>query len=709
MKSSITRLLRLVKRASKATRLRFKLRNKTRIEKASCARHGNAVRSAAATCVTPVTRQDKGYGGALRTSDFRSAATVLAATLAISTILTTGYSHADSTTSCTGATQIFAALPNGITRLYKHTDPVGGTSTWDSSADVGGPNGGKLLGSSNGYVYNIQPSGDFRRYHWNGSGWDSTGGSQFETLAHGWTGWDVPQFHNRITMDAKGDLYEVPHDGGLYVAHYDAIAGNFVEQQIDTNWGNYDLILAAGAGTVYARDPSLNGGQLYRYQYDSASQRWLERAKVLSTGWNIFSGMFSPGGDTLYGHTVDPHGDLLWYHYTDSIDTWAGGNNLGWGWDPSWEITSLTDTCSTPLTMPAPPTVTAQPGRPTTLIANSNGHLEYFYVGGDGSTVVGDQTDVTNPNSARFAALPGYQSSTGQVGAALNDNGTAQLLALGMDGNTRNSAQSAVDGSWPILARAGGYFPTAPALAHASDGTIVAFGIDSTGGVWYRPQAGKNGVLTSWRSLGGSAMTGTPTAMVQGNTIHLIALDTSGTFRTADFTGGTLGAWTPLSGITGTGSASTVLRGDSTLQVFARDNAGSVRTIRQNSDGTWPSSWTSISGITAAGSPSAVLTASGTVEIVVKASDGYIDNTGPTAPGSATYRPWSAVSTAVKAATDPSTALVTTGTWVVSYRDADDRTLLFRATQSNPQTRNSAQNDSHGWLFVGGALPPRAS
>ncbi|MFI9388970.1 tachylectin-related carbohydrate-binding protein [Kutzneria sp. NPDC052558] len=638
----------------------------------------------------------------------RPAATALAAALALSIVLPVGVAHADSATHCAGSAQIFAALPNGTTRLYKHTDPVGGTSSWDASADVGGPSGGRLLGGPNGYVYNIKIDGDVVRYRWNGSGWDTADGSQFTTLAHGWTGWDAPQFHNRITMDAKGDIYQVPHDGGLYVDHYDAASGGFVEQQIDTNWGSYDLILAAGAGTLYARDPSINGGQLYRYQYDTASQRWSQRAKVVSTGWNIFSGMFSPGGDTLYGHTVDPHGDLLWYHYTDATNTWAGGNNLGWGWDPSWEVTALADTCSTPITTPVAPAVASQPQQPTTLVANSNGHLEFFYIGGDGSTVVGDQADVRDPSTAHFAALPGYQSSTGRVAAALNDNGTAQLLALGMDGDSRGSAQSTT-GSWLPLSKAGGYFPSAPTLAHASDGTLVAFGIDSTGGTWYRPQASKNGVLTSWRSLGGTGVTGTPTAVVQGNTIRLIALDPNGIFRVADFTSGALSAWTPLAGITGTGSASAVLRGDSTLQVFARDNVGSVRTIRQNADGTWPSSWSTIAGVTAAGAPSAVLTAAGTVELVVRAGDGYIYNTGPAAAGSTTYRPWSVVSTAGKAVTDPSAALMNTGTWVVSYRDADDRTLLFRATQANAQARSRAQDASQGWSFVGGALPPRTS
>jgi hypothetical protein len=627
----------------------------------------------------------------------------------MSTVLPTVYAHADSMTQCTGPTEIFAGLPDGSTRLYKHTDPVGGTASWDVSAVVGGPSGGRLIGGPDGYVYNIQTNGDVRRYHWNGSGWDSTNGSQYVTVGQGWTGWDSTQFRNRITMDANGNFYEDAHDGGLYVDHYDAATGTWNEHEIDTNWGNYDLILAAGPGTIYARDPSLNGGQLYRYQYDTASQRWLERAKVLSTGWNGFSGMFSPGGDTLYGHTVDPHGDLLWYHYTDSSDTWAGGNNLGFGWDPSWEITSLTNTCSTPVTLPTRPPVTPQPGQPTTLVANSNGRLEYFYIGADGSTVAGDQTDVTNPSTARFAALAGYQSSTGQAAAALNDNGTAQVLALGQDSETRGSTQSTVGGTWPTLSPAGGYFPAAPAMVRGADGTIVAFGIDSNGGLWYRPQAGKNAVLTSWRSLGASGLTGTPSAVLQGNAVRLIALDTTGTFRTASFTAGTLSAWASLSGITGTGNASVVLRGDSTLQVFARDNAGNVQTIRQNSDSSWPSSWTSILGVTAAGSPSAVLTASGTVETVVRATDGYIYNTGPTAPGSTTYRPWSVVSTTTKSATDPSTALLTTGTWVVSYRDADDRTLLFRATQSSPQARNRAQDAAQGWQFVGGALPPRTN
>ncbi|MFC0433665.1 tachylectin-related carbohydrate-binding protein [Kutzneria buriramensis] len=623
----------------------------------------------------------------------------------MSIIVPTAIAHADSATQCTGPAQVFAALPDGSTRLYKHTDPVGGTSAWSGPTSVGGPNGGSLLGGPDGDVYNIQSNGEFRRYHWNGTGWDTP----FQVIGQQWTGWDSPTFHNRITVDSRGDIYEVPHDGNLYVARYDAAAGKIVEHEIDTNWGNYDLIVAAGPGVLYARDAGLNGGQLYRYQYDADSQRWLQRQKVLSTGWNMFSAMFSPGGDTLYGHTVDPHGDLLWYHYTDATGAWAGGNNLGWGWDPSWLITSTSNTCATPMTLPAKPHVSPTSGAATTLVPNSNGRLEYFYVGKDGSLVAVDQTNVLDGATANFATLPGRSSFTGHPAAALNDNGSAQVMALGTDGAIGGDAQTAVGGTWPAITSAGGYFPTEPSLVRKPDGTVVAYGLDAQGGLWYRPQFVKNGDLTAWRSLGSTGMKDTLTAVVQNDTVRLVALDANNRLSTATVTGDTVSSWTELAGLAtgvlGSPVPSVVIRADNTAQIFALNDADkTIRTIRQNADGSWPTAWVTIPGLTAASAPSAVLTPSNTVEVVATGTDGYVYNTGPIALGNPDYRAWSVVSPQYKAASQPSTAQVsgTANTWVVVFRDSDDRTLMFRPSATGAQAR--AANTTAGPSFVGGPL-----
>jgi hypothetical protein len=615
----------------------------------------------------------------------------------MSIALPVAIARADAATTCTGSTQIFAALPDGSTRMYGHTDPVGGSATLTGPTLVGGPNGGTLLGGPDGDVYNIQLNGEFRRYHWNGSSWDP-----YQVIGQNWTGWDNPAVHNRITVDSQGNIYEVPFDGNLHVAHYDAAANKIVEHEIDTNWGNYDLIVAAGPGVLYARDPSLNGGQLYRYQYDVNSQRWLQRQKVLSTGWNIFAGMFSPGGDTLYGHTVDPHGDLFWYHYADATGVWAGGNDLGWGWDPSWLITATSNTCSTPMTLPGKPTVAPVNQAATTLLANATGRLEYYYVGKDGSVVAGDQTNVLDNNTAHFAALPGYSGSTGRVAAALNDNGGAQAFALGSDSEIRGSAQPAIGGTWPTLTPAGGYFPTEPTLVRKPDNTLVAFGLDDQGGLWYRPQGTKNGDLTAWQSLGSTGMKNSLTAVVQNGVIRLFALDANGRINTAPLTGTTLGSWTQLTGLVGSTLPSVVVRSDGTAQVFAlNDSDKTVRAIRQNADGTWPTTWTATPALTASGAPSAVLTADNSVEIAVKGGDGHIYYTGPIAPGNPTFADWTVLDPAHKAGSDPSTALLTTGIWVIVFRDTDDRPYLFHTLPSGPQASTPAPP------LVGGPLPER--
>jgi hypothetical protein len=641
----------------------------------------------------------------LRANGFTPATTIIAATIVLSIILPAGYSHADSTATCTGPTQIFAALPDGSTRLYTHPDPVNGSAGFSNPIVVGGPNGGTLMGGPSGDVYNIQHNGEFRRYHWNGTGWDNP----YQVIAQGWVGWDLPAYHNRITVDPLGNIYSVGEDNNLHVNHYDAAAGKLVEHVIDTNWGNYNLIIAGGPGVLYARDPNLNGGELYRYQYDANSQRWLQRQRDLGIGWNIYAGMFSAGGDTLYGHTNDPHGDLFWYHYNNDNGIWAGGKNIGFGWDPSWLVSSISNTCSSTMTMPPKPPVAPSSDVAATLVPNTGGRLEYYYVGKDGSVVTVDQTNVLNGSTAQFATLAGAGASTGRVAAALNDNGGAQVLALGTDSEIRGAVQPAIGGNWSTLFPAGGYFPVEPAIVRKSDNTLVAFGLDAQGGLWYRPQLAKNGDLTSWLSLGSTGMKSTLTAVAQGTTIRLFAVDANNRFSTATVTGTTVSSWTALTGLTpstlSSATPSIVIRSDGTAQVFAVDASDrSVRTIKQNGDLSWPTTWTTIPGVTAGGAPSALVTASGTVELVVKNSDGYVFNAGQVAPGNPAFRSWSVVDPNDQAASDPSAALLSTGVWAIVFRDADDRVYLYHTVPSGSLAARAA-GDSPAPMFVGGLLP----
>jgi hypothetical protein len=638
-------------------------------------------------------------------TNFRPAATIVAATIAMSAILPTGYSHADSTATCTGPTQIFAALPDGSTRLYTHPDPINGSAGFSNPTVVGGPNGGTLLGGPSGDVYNIQHNGEFRRYHWNGTGWDNP----YQVIAQGWGGWDLPAYHNRITVDPLGNIYSVGEDNNLHVNHYDAAAGKLVEHVIDTNWGNYNLIIAGGPGVLYARDPNVNGGELYRYQYDANSQRWLQRKRDLGIGWNIYSGIFSAGGDVLYGHTNDPRGELYWYHYNNDTGIWAGRNYIGFGWDPSWLVTSISNTCSSTITLPPKASVTTTSGVAATLVPNTSGRLEYYYVGKDGSVVTVDQSSVLDGSTAQFGSLAGAGTFTGRVAAALNDNGGAQVLALGTDSEIRGAAQSAIAGNWSTLSPVGGYFPVEPAIVRKPDNTLAAFGLDAQGGLWYRPQLAKNGDLTSWLNLGSTGMKDTLTAVAQGNTIRLFAVDANNKLSTATITGTTLSSWTELTGLTpgtlNSATPSVVIRSDGTAQVFALDTSDmSVRTIKQNTDLSWPTTWTTIPGLTAVGAPSAALTASTTVDLVVKGSDGYVHNTGQVAPGNPAFRSWSIVDPTDKAASDPSAALLSTGVWAIVFRDTDDRVYLYHTVPPGSLAARTTA-DTPAPTFVGGLLP----
>ncbi|GAA1029880.1 MULTISPECIES: tachylectin-related carbohydrate-binding protein [Amycolatopsis] len=107
---------------------------------------------------------------------------------------------------------------------------------------------------------------------------------------------------------------------------------------------------------LYARTPD---GNLYRFQYDFASARWVQRDKLVGTGWQLFSEIFSPGADILYGRGSYGHSPfdgqvgpvLRWYRYSANTDSWApsaadgGGVPVGSGWNTEIHVAAAPDSC----------------------------------------------------------------------------------------------------------------------------------------------------------------------------------------------------------------------------------------------------------------------------------------------------------------------------------------------------------------------------
>ncbi len=126
---------------------------------------------------------------------------------------------------------------------------------------------------------------------------------------------------------------------------------------VESGWEKFDLITAAGDGVLYARKPN---GDLFRFQYDVAGQRFTDRDKASGVGWNMFSELTSPGADTIYARGAagkDPWGEgtvpvLRWYQHHNNVDTWAPGaadgtgKSVGTGWNTEISVSAEPGSCT---------------------------------------------------------------------------------------------------------------------------------------------------------------------------------------------------------------------------------------------------------------------------------------------------------------------------------------------------------------------------
>ncbi|WP_188317005.1 tachylectin-related carbohydrate-binding protein [Solihabitans fulvus] len=610
------------------------------------------------------------------------------------------------TVDCHSNVSVFLSeAPAGDLWLYHHLDPENGTFNWDQKQQIGNGWTGRTIAGPNGYVYSItdNATGDLRRLHWTGSAWDTydAAGTQYQVIGQWWNGWTSPQFRNRVAVDANGDFYTDESDGNLYWQHYDEASKTWTRRLVDTGWGGYDHIVAAGPGILYARTPS---GDLFRYVYDAGSQRWLQKKKPSGQGWNMFTQIFSPGGDILYGRGTSD-AKLLWYRYQMNADKWITANDgtgkvVGYGWNTELDVTADPGACklSTALT-PARPAVTAQPHASNTLLRSSNGYLQWAYTNANGRPTYAEIRDITSVTRSNFAAVPGTTLVTGPPALGENADGRIQELAQGTNNaEFYSNTQSTPGNAWAGDTTLGGFMVSPPTLARSSDSTLTAFAVDAQGQLWTRQQATKNGPLLPWLPQPSKNITANQlTVAASGNNLRVVALHTDGVFRTATVTQGMVGAWTDISGLAGTGTASAVVMPDSTLQVFARGTDNQIYTKRETSTG-FPGAWTVIPGITAAGSPSATLGPDGALHVGVRASDNYIYTTGQQAPGAAAYSAWQEITDKTTlTSTDPTlVAMPDASTWVVAFRSDLDVPKLRRnqpaaPAAATPRSQSTAQ------------------
>lgn len=595
-----------------------------------------------------------------------------------------------STVRCASSTPVYARLPDATLRLYTHNDSATGNPDWAPMREIGTGWTGSVLPGLDGVVYNITPSGDVRRLRWNGTAWDLFAGSQWEKIDSGWFGWDTPSYQNRITVDSRGDFYSVQDDFTLRWKRYDAVAKKWDVRLIDGDWGRFDLIAAAGEGVIYARDPSLDNGRLYRFQYDAASQRWLQREKFVSSGWNRYSGVFSPGADILYsrtsgtGDTGNP-GELTWFRADQAGRSVAGrvANGWGWGYGREWDVVAPPNTCTLATSStPERPAVPAVPNAPTALVQSADGGIQHFWVNAAGALVHGEQRDVQDIRTVNFRVMPGYQQLTDRPSAVELADGRLQVVAQGRDSEVRSNRTVTKGGAWFGLGQAGGFLASAPTVVRGAGDELVSFGVDGAGALWFRSQDGRDGDLAGWLPLGGGDLSATAPSVVRvGDTLRIVALGRDGVHRTATLTNGSLSAWSSLGGADWVGAASVVTLADGKLQVFAR-RADNVVHTQVEGDAGFTGTWTALPGVVvAAGAPAALLTPAGNVEVTVRDASGLVYNTGTVTPGGSSYRAWQAVGTD-EAVTDPAVLGLLDGTWVITFRDRRGVAYLYQDVSS---------------------------
>lgn len=617
------------------------------------------------------------------------------------------WSPPQSTLECSASAAVYTTRSGGSAFFqYQHLEPETGVNSWGTPRQIGTWGiTARHLAAPNGVIYNVNNAGEFRRMRWNGSSWDIfANGQNYEIIDTGplWKNYSTDPYRNRITVDANGDIYTVEPDGNLHWRNYNPTTRTLTHRVVDRGWDAYDLIAAAGDGVIYAR-----GGyhaEIDRYRYHAASQR-LEFDGWHMPGivdWRIFTRMFSPGGDILYG--VTSAGDLQWYRYDEDVNRWFTGSGrvVSTGWQSEVETFADPAGCrrvGSP--MPQRPAVTPRPMTPVTLLQSADGHVHYSYVDAEGRGVYAEAADLTGGTPVRLAAVPGLTGLTGVTALAEQSNNRVQLAGTGTDAEVLSNVR--MSGSWETTTRLGGFVTNSVALsriyANWTDGrTVAAFGVDVDGRIRYQTETGVNGPMTGWKCFGTDAGWETPTLsddsliIVPDSTathFRVIARDRDGAIMMRS--AATLSAHgcdsefdAPLGRISGigwqnlgtgfVGQPSVVVGSNGAVNIFAAKADGIVY-LR----GEFDSGWTALpSGVTAAGAPSAIRAPDGQFKVVIRGTDGFVYYTSQT--GSGTYTPWREISGFTdEAGTDPTALAYPAGnTWLVAYRTDLDVPRLRR-------------------------------
>jgi hypothetical protein len=256
----------------------------------------------------------------------------------------------------------------------------------------------------------------------------------------------------------------------------------------------------------------------------------------------------------------------------------------------------------------------------------------------------------TDPNAPEPVFVETYNFGyTGRTQNARLADGRVQVLAHDAAAGDAVLADetTAGTGGYGDLWDIGGAFGWQPALGHvAPDGRLATFAVIG-GALWYAPQIlnDAQAAYGSWRSLGGTDLTGTPATAVTRDGARIFVRNTAGQLLTATLAGSTLSAWTNLGGTGLSGTPSVVLNPGYTASIFIRSGDGTVVTKKQDIDGTFPADWAPIAGLTTAGSPSAVMDLyPGRIAVAARGTDGLVYLAYETAQAAGTFSDWIQIS-----------------------------------------------------------------
>ncbi|MDX8033334.1 tachylectin-related carbohydrate-binding protein [Lentzea sp. BCCO 10_0856] len=609
---------------------------------------------------------------------------------------TTGEMASD--VDCLANAKIWGSQHNDQLWMRAHNEPETGVTSWQKPQHLGnGWNGSRFMAGAKGYKFFIEPDGEFRTHRWiDGTGWDNGGISK--VAATGWGGWDQLPYHNRVTVDSNNHVYAAVATGQLEFHVFDEATNTLTQKQIiDDGWGKYDQVFAAGDGVLYARDPNIDGGTLYRFHYDWKNRRWLDYARNVGWGWNGYSQILSPGGDVVLGVSGS---DIWWYRFDNTakvFTTTAEGEpkkRISW-WADLKEVMADIDSCklTTPEKVTPPSSVPAPQSERAQMIYNqAKSRFEVAYVTDQGVLRRGWQS-IPGAEEMMFQGMTGA-GFTGRAALAQQNDNRLVLAARGTTAQARSytQRQGGLDSDWNQPQDLNGALFTDPIVARGKNKVLTAFALDGANKLWFAEQFGPDGAFKGWRKAAYTTdynMTSDMTILPVTDGFEIAYRNPTGTLAVKKFTNGTLATQRVAGGITGVGTPGAVVFDDGKVQLVSRGSDNKLYTTREGASG-FPA-WTNIGGaLEFTGSPGVVLNAFGIVEVAIRDTGNLLHRGGQTAPGSTTWRVWD--NTLRTVPMDPSFAASPSGEQRIFWRvDAQYYLLDAPAYTSNQSAAMPAQ------------------